>query len=80
MKADRDGSSAGKEKAADRSPFATVAAILCWEAFHMVQVLWMGVIDLPVSSAEKDWTLQVWVSVSCRGSWSNSRVPLQLPG
>ena len=31
---------------------------MCWEAFHMVQVLWMGVIDLPVSAAEKDWTLQ----------------------
>ena len=60
MKADRQVSSAGKAAAAGSSPFAAVAAIMCWEAFHMVQVLWMGVIDLPVSAAEKDWTLQVW--------------------
>ena len=44
---------------AQGSPFAVIAAIMRWETFHMVQVLWMSVIDLPVTAAEKDWGLQV---------------------
>ena len=58
MKAER----AGGQPAAsslETSPFAAIAAIMRWEMFHMVQVLWMGIIDLPVGAAEKDWALQV---------------------
>ena len=64
MKAERAG--AEPCAAAAASPFAAVAAIMRWETFHMVQVLWMSVIDLPVSAAEKDWGLQVGLcALSC---------------
>ena len=36
-----------------------IAATMGWETFHMVQVLWLGIIDLPVNAPEKDWDLQV---------------------
>lgn len=41
------------------SPFVAIAATMGWETFHLVQVLWLGIIDLPVNSPEKDWQLQV---------------------
>ena len=43
------------------SPFACVSAILGWETFHMVHVLWIGLIDLPGKAPEKDWGMQVGV-------------------
>ena len=30
-----------------------------YDTFHLVQMLWLGVIDLPTNSSEKDWGLQV---------------------
>ena len=41
------------------SPFVAIAATMGWETFHLVQVLWLGNIDLPVNAPEKDWQLQV---------------------
>ena len=29
-----------------------------YSTFHMLQTLWLGVIDLPTNSSEKDWDLQ----------------------
>ena len=56
----------GKATAEDEksvgSPFACVSAILGWETFHMVHVLWIGLIDLPGKAPEKDWEMQVGVS------------------
>ena len=43
------------------SPFACVSAILGWETFHMVHVLWIGLVDLPGKAPEKDWEMQVGV-------------------
>ncbi|KAL3161372.1 hypothetical protein ABBQ32_010265 [Trebouxia sp. C0010 RCD-2024] len=40
------------------SPFACVSAILGWETFHMVHVLWIGLVDLPGKAPEKDWEMQ----------------------
>ena len=31
-----------------------------YDTFHMVQTLWLGVIDQPINSTDKDWELQVW--------------------
>ena len=63
MKAERAGGKRAAPSVASDSPFAAVAALMRWETFHMVQVLWMGVIDLPVGAAEKDWGLQVGLPV-----------------
>lgn len=41
------------------SPFACVSAIMGWETFHMVHVLWIGLVDMPGKAPEKDWDLQV---------------------
>ena len=41
------------------SPFACVSAIMGWDTFHMVHVLWIGLVDLPGKAPEKDWDLQV---------------------
>lgn len=43
------------------SPFACMSTILGWETFHMVHVLWIGLIDLPGKAPEKDWDMQVGV-------------------
>ena len=51
------GSEASKQ--AEGSPFACVSAILAWDTFHMVHVLWIGLVDLPGKAPEKDWELQV---------------------
>ena len=59
LKAERSGTEPSTSGSDAGSPFAAVASIMRWETFHMVQVLWMGVIDLPVTAAEKDWGLQV---------------------
>ncbi|KAK9830387.1 hypothetical protein WJX72_011470 [[Myrmecia] bisecta] len=40
------------------SPFACISATMGFETFHMVQVLWLGIIDMPTKSEEKDWELQ----------------------
>ena len=45
---------------AQGSPFACVSAILGWETFHMVHVLWIGLVDMPGKAPEKDWEMQVW--------------------
>lgn len=47
------------------SPFACVSAILGWETFHMVHVLWIGLVDLPGKAPEKDWEMQVGVVKPC---------------
>ena len=54
-KADQGGGNGGSEG----SPFACVSAILGWETFHMVHVLWIGLVDLPGKAPEKDWEMQV---------------------
>ena len=41
------------------SPFAAISATMGWETFHMVHTIWLGIIDLPPNSKEKDWELQV---------------------
>ena len=41
------------------SPFACISATMGYDTFHLVQMLWLGVIDLPINSTEKDWDLQV---------------------
>ena len=46
------------------SPFAAISATMGWETFHLVQLLWLQVIDLPPNSKEKDWELQVYKSYS----------------
>lgn len=30
-----------------------------YDTFHLVHTLWLGVVDLPNNSSEKDWDLQV---------------------
>jgi len=42
------------------SPFACISATMGYDTFHMVQTLWLGVIDQPINSTDKDWELQVW--------------------
>lgn len=55
------------------SPFACVSAILGWETFHMVHVLWIGLVDLPGKAPEKDWEMQVGiVKPSCLADYLHS--------
>ena len=56
---DRVGQDISGKKQAGASPFACVSAILGWDTFHMVHVLWIGLVDLPGKAPEKDWELQV---------------------
>lgn len=46
----------------DVSPFACLSATMGWETFHMVHVLWIGMVDTAGKPAEKDWQLQVHTS------------------
>ena len=48
------------------SPFACISATMGYGTFHMLQTLWLGVIDLPTNSSEKDWDLQVRRRTRCR--------------
>ena len=48
------------------SPFACVSAIMSWETFHMVHVLWIGLVDMPGKAPEKDWDMQVRLSCLAR--------------
>lgn len=41
------------------SPFAAISATMGWDTLHLVQSLWLSTIDLPPSSKEKNWELQV---------------------
>ena len=50
----------------EASPFVAIAATMGWETFHLVQVLWLGIIDLPVNAPEKDWQLQVGCADCCK--------------
>ncbi len=50
------GSAAGQDQL---SPFAGVSSTMGWETFHLVQTLWMGQIDVPTKSDQKNWELQV---------------------
>ena len=43
----------------DVSPFACLSSTMGWETFHMVHVLWIGMVDTAGKPAEKDWELQV---------------------
>ena len=45
------------------SPFACIGATMGYSTFHMLQTLWLGVIDLPTNSSEKDWDLQAKLSL-----------------
>ncbi|KAA6419916.1 MAG: hypothetical protein FRX49_10106 [Trebouxia sp. A1-2] len=47
----------GQEEVSE-SPFACVSAIMGWETFHMVHVLWIGLVDMPGKAPEKDWGMQ----------------------
>ena len=51
----------------DVSPFACLSSTMGWETFHMVHVLWIGMVDTAGKPAEKDWELQVccWTNTSC---------------
>ena len=52
------------------SPFACIGATMGYSTFHMLQTLWLGVIDLPTNSSEKDWDLQarrLWHYVCVQG-------------
>lgn len=51
------------QEGGSESPFACVSAIMGWETFHMVHVLWIGLVDMPGKAPEKDWAMQV--SLSC---------------
>ena len=53
------GKATAEDESSVSSPFACVSAILGWETFHMVHVLWVGLIDLPGKAPEKDWEMQV---------------------
>ncbi len=55
----------GQEGGAE-SPFACVSAIMGWETFHMVHVLWIGLVDMPGKAPEKDWDMQVRLSCLAR--------------
>lgn len=57
----------GQEGVAE-SPFACVSAIMGWETFHMVHVLWIGLVDMPGKAPEKDWDMQVRLSCLA-GCW-----------
>ena len=60
-KAEATRAEGGKQgEGAEGSPFACVSVILGWETFHMVHVLWIGLVDMPGKAPEKDWEMQVW--------------------
>ena len=48
------------------SPFACISATMGYSTFHMLQTLWLGVIDLPTNSSEKDWDLQARYRCLCQ--------------
>lgn len=41
----------------ESSPFAAISATMGWETFHMVQTIWLSVID--ANPKIKDWEIQV---------------------
>lgn len=55
----------------DVSPFACLSSTMGWDTFHMVHVLWIGMVDTAGKPAERDWGLQVhaklsvWLFVCC---------------
>lgn len=53
------GDRAGASKSEETSPFACLHATMGWDTFHMVHVLWIGLVDTGGKPAEKDWELQV---------------------
>ena len=59
---DTDPEGSRKEEGVSESPFACVSAIMGWETFHMVHVLWIGLVDMPGKAPEKDWDMQVRLS------------------
>ncbi|KAL0032107.1 hypothetical protein WJX77_005423 [Trebouxia sp. C0004] len=57
--ADPEGSRKGEgQEGGSESPFACVSAIMGWETFQMVHVLWIGLVDMPGKAPEKDWDMQ----------------------
>ena len=61
---------------AEASPFSCISATMGWETFHLVQSLWLSVIDLPAAaqtaSGDK-WVLQVGANTwSLHASLSHS--------
>ena len=43
----------------EQSAFAAISATMGWETFHLVETLWHSTLDLPPTSKEKNWELQV---------------------
>lgn len=52
----------------ETSPFATIAATMGWDTFHLVHSLWLSIVDLPNKSPEKDWGLQVRFHKCCEAA------------
>ena len=50
---------ADASKPAEGSPFACLSSTMGWETFHMVHVLWIGMVDTAGKPADNDWELQV---------------------
>jgi hypothetical protein len=49
----------GVKEPPTESPFACIGATMGWETFHMLHVVWMTTVDVPATSADKDWDLEV---------------------
>lgn len=74
MKARKENVSAAANRADEEtkeggatSPYAAISATMGWETFHLVQSLWLRMIDLPPKAPEKDWELQVRPPASSPG-------------
>lgn len=48
-----------KTQADEVSPFSCISATMSWETFHMVQMLWLSVAEVPAKEESKDWKIQV---------------------
>lgn len=62
--------------APEQSPFAAISATMGWETFHMVQSLWLGIIDLPAAAQAvpgEKWDLQV--NCPCAPLWTTGGRP-----
>lgn len=40
------------------SPFASISATMGWDTFHLVQSVWLSIIDLPAAAPGNKWELQ----------------------
>ena len=46
------------------SPFQSISATMGWETFHLVQSVWLTIIDVPAKSNHEKWDLQVHSTLS----------------